>query len=241
MCSAARLAANRRNAAASTGPKSAAGKQRVSQNARTHGLRAHSEILTPADQHEIAKITNEFAKDFESAQVAQLAKAYWNLKRFDALEDEVFDGTETNPEEITCRLYNLSRYRARHQRLFHQSLAQCIAAQSHKQSQSPNQNAHSPDCPPSRKEENSLTCQDTSHPIHPIYPSQVCFPRTTQPPALPPRGIIPLEWTFTTKSSASGVSARSAHSPPSSKFAVPYPVMKAPSYSCARTVPWPAP
>lgn len=239
MCSAARLAANRRNAAASTGPKSTAGKRRVSQNARTHGLRAQAEILTPADHHEIAKITNEFAKDFETAHITQLAKAYWNLKRFDALEDEVFR-TETNPEEITCRLYNLSRYRARHERLFHQALAQCIAAQSHKQSQSHQQNAHSPWCPPSRQEKNSLTCQNTSYPIHPIYPSQMFFLRATQPPALPPRGIIPLEWTFTTKSSASGVSGRSVHSPPSSKSAVPYPVMKALSYSCARTVPWPA-
>ncbi len=213
MSSPAQQAANRRNAAASTGPKSAAGKRKVSQNARTHGLRAQTEILSPADHQEIARITGEFTKEFKGPQVAQLAKAHWNLQRVDTLEDQLFDDTETNPEEIASRLHNLSRHRARHQRLFHQALTQCIAAQSHEQSQSPD-------------------------PIHPIYPSQMFFPARTDAPQ---RGIIPLEWTSTTKSSASGVSARSAHSPPSSKSAVPSQVMKAPSYWCARTAPWPAP
>ena len=46
--------ANRRNAARSTGPKSAAGKQRSSRNAVTHGLRAENLIMVDEDPQELA-------------------------------------------------------------------------------------------------------------------------------------------------------------------------------------------
>src|SRR5687767_11736285 len=48
MPSARRLAANRANAAKSTGPKSAKGRARAAQNARRHGLRAAQPSMTDA-------------------------------------------------------------------------------------------------------------------------------------------------------------------------------------------------
>ena len=50
----AKLEANRRNAARSTGPKTDAGKQRSSRNAVTHGLRAENLIMVDEDPQELA-------------------------------------------------------------------------------------------------------------------------------------------------------------------------------------------
>ena len=52
-----RLAANRRNARASTGARTAAGKARVAQNARRHGLN-----VAVADDPALSKEAAEFAK-----------------------------------------------------------------------------------------------------------------------------------------------------------------------------------
>lgn len=74
MSSSARMAANRRNAQLSTGPKSAAGKDRVARNALRHGL-ATPVALDPALAPEIERLAREIAgADAENPRRFELAR-----------------------------------------------------------------------------------------------------------------------------------------------------------------------
>ncbi|MEO8127487.1 MAG: hypothetical protein ABJF23_26365 [Bryobacteraceae bacterium] len=122
----ARIEANRRNANASTGPKTPEGKRRVSQNARKDGFRAHTTILTPAQQSEIETHTQFFAADFphlhqqHPALFVQLGVTWWYLQQFNKLEDPCY--VTTDYEAAIRRLTTLTRYRAHYERLFYQAL-----------------------------------------------------------------------------------------------------------------------
>ena len=56
----ARAAINRRNAQASTGPRSESGKSRASMNAYKHGLRAEKFALPAEDREELEQLTDEW-------------------------------------------------------------------------------------------------------------------------------------------------------------------------------------
>lgn len=127
MTSAVRITANRRNAMASTGPRSPEGKQRVSQNARKHGFRSQHATLPPQHLAEIDACIQFFTADFpnlpqqHSALFIQMGTAWWHLQQFNKLEDECYKTTDY--EDAVCRLFTLTRYRARHERLFHQAMS----------------------------------------------------------------------------------------------------------------------
>jgi hypothetical protein len=112
--------------ARASGPITAEGKRKVSQNARKHGFRAKVQILSPPQQAEIAETIQFFARDFppqstaDLAILAQLGKAFWTLKQFDNLEAQQY----LNPgyEDAVRRLSTLTRYRAHHERLFHNAM-----------------------------------------------------------------------------------------------------------------------
>jgi hypothetical protein len=55
------IAANRRNARRSTGPRSTAGKRRVSRNAYCHGFSASVRTWNPDDQKQIEMLVKQFA------------------------------------------------------------------------------------------------------------------------------------------------------------------------------------
>jgi hypothetical protein len=80
----ARVRANRRNAKASTGPKSTAGKARVAQNAVRHGLAVPIASIAEADQA-VERIAHLLAGDAASADRLALARhvaeAQLDLKR----------------------------------------------------------------------------------------------------------------------------------------------------------------
>ncbi len=111
---------------ASTGPKSTEGKRSVSQNARKHGFRCKQVILTRQQQTEIQTCIEFFTTGFpkllqqHEAIFTQLGTAWWYTKQLDKLEDECFKITDY--EAAVSRLYTLTRYRARHERLFHQAM-----------------------------------------------------------------------------------------------------------------------
>ncbi len=89
-------AANRTNATKSTGPRTAAGKQKVAVNALRHGLTGRT-VVIPADDLELYKthvktLTASLKPETpEETQLAALiADNYWRLQRIQSIEDGIF-------------------------------------------------------------------------------------------------------------------------------------------------------
>ena len=82
-----KTASNRNNAQKSTGPKSAAGKAVVSQNARTHGLLSRSLIVKGESQEEFSELLRLLVEEFqpvglvENALVERVGIAIWRQRR----------------------------------------------------------------------------------------------------------------------------------------------------------------
>jgi hypothetical protein len=86
------LAANRANAAKSTGPKSPGGKYNSSRNAITHGFLATSVLLPGESRERYLELIASFVTEFEPATINEhhlvetLAHARWRLLRRRTLE-----------------------------------------------------------------------------------------------------------------------------------------------------------
>src|SRR5581483_9333709 len=95
MTSAKRIAANRRNARKSTGPKTAAGKQTSSMNAMKHGLDAQTTVLPGEDEAAFRARLDAWRADIkprnaeEEALLEQAARLSWQLDRADRVQAEV--------------------------------------------------------------------------------------------------------------------------------------------------------
>jgi hypothetical protein len=82
-----KITSNRRNAQKSTGPKSAAGKAIVAQNARTHGLLSRSLIIEGESQEEFSALLRLLSDEFqpvglvEQALVERVGIALWRQRR----------------------------------------------------------------------------------------------------------------------------------------------------------------
>ncbi len=82
------IAANRRNAAKSTGPRSAAGKARSSKNALRHGLTAQALVVPGENAADFESLLEAFrtslqpADAVEEALVFQIAAGQWRLQRY---------------------------------------------------------------------------------------------------------------------------------------------------------------
>ena len=143
MASSAQTAANRANAALSTGPATDAGKAASSYNALKHGLYARDVVLPGEDRAEydamLAELTEEFAPQgrYEKSLVRRLADIWWRLGRSAAIEAGLLSpswdgplpplkGTSGGPLVDTFRialdetptLDRLGRYEARLDRAF---------------------------------------------------------------------------------------------------------------------------
>ena len=87
-----RAAINRPNSQQSTGPRTAAGKQRSSLNALRHGLTAASAVLPSEDQAALDAHRRGFFDEYqpatstESQLVQELANTSWRLNRIPLLE-----------------------------------------------------------------------------------------------------------------------------------------------------------
>jgi hypothetical protein len=98
MATALQIAANRRNAQRSTGPRTAEGKKAVRLNAVTHGMTAKVMVLpheNAADYHEIrAALIQDYApaNSQELMLVDQIASGYWRTIRARRFETEIFEG-----------------------------------------------------------------------------------------------------------------------------------------------------
>lgn len=86
------IAANRRNAQKSTGPKTEQGKEIVSRNAVTHGLQANKSAVLPGEEeafeHFEAAMIADLGPDsfFEHLEVNKLIQAAWRSLRLNHIE-----------------------------------------------------------------------------------------------------------------------------------------------------------
>lgn len=123
--SAKKLAANRANAAKSTGPKSESGKAKVAHNAAKHGFRSRTLHLTPDEQPEFALFRDDLLREtqplgpLEIEHFAHLLHAAWCLRRLDGYESALLAPDPANPAHNPFAgsanlhsLATLNRYRA---------------------------------------------------------------------------------------------------------------------------------
>lgn len=105
MTNPARLAANRRNARKSTGPKTAEGKAAVSQNARKHGLLAQDFVCEHESSAEYAAFAAAMYADLapadtvEAQLVDRIVTCSWRLQRMTLAESSMFDSWRFNARD----------------------------------------------------------------------------------------------------------------------------------------------
>jgi hypothetical protein len=99
----------------STRPRTAAGKQRSSQNALTHGLTAASAVLPSEDQAAFDAHRRGFFDEYQPAtptetQLTQeLADTAWRLNRIPSLEAQLFS-QNPNPQSLIPQLATLGMH-----------------------------------------------------------------------------------------------------------------------------------
>jgi hypothetical protein len=131
MATAAQLSANQANAQHSTGPRTPAGKARVSQNAVRHGLTATRLVIRDDEAEDLAALQSSLAAELdphgptETIVFDEMLHAAWNLRRFRRIETELSTG---NPSDFdgpgTAALDRLTRYQTRAQRAYYKALAE---------------------------------------------------------------------------------------------------------------------
>lgn len=98
----AQIAANRRNAAKSTGPKTAAGKAVASGNALRHGLTAKAVVLFDEAPKDFAAFHAELhaaldpADAFEEALAERIASCAWRLRRVGWIEAALLNNASSH-------------------------------------------------------------------------------------------------------------------------------------------------
>ena len=97
MTTAAQIQANRTNARKSTGPRTAEGKEKASQNALKHGLRARQAVIPGEDPAEFEAHREEMLAELAPVGAVQTMLAErivhlsWRLRRAERFENEAFD------------------------------------------------------------------------------------------------------------------------------------------------------
>ena len=106
MSSEAQIAANRRNALRSTGPRSADGKSRASRNAIKHGIHSQTNVLFNERQEDYDANTHAFVAKFqpqddvERRLVERMADCEWRLIRSRYIETATIDLQIEETEEL---------------------------------------------------------------------------------------------------------------------------------------------
>src|SRR5438270_2602707 len=159
MASKEQIAANRRNAQHSTGPRTPEGKARTAQNARTHGLMS-GELLTPfEDEDQLLSHSKAIQEHYapqsepECILVEQIIAATWRLRRIRRIEtrhyfhraqdlrenrertgDQFDDETQVFRDDCNGPKFfdTLGRHEARLERSFYRALHELEHIQSHR-------------------------------------------------------------------------------------------------------------
>ena len=91
----AQIEANRKNAAASTGPNTPEGKSTSSRNAVSHGLFSTANLINPAENDEFNELAEAMRRDLvsegalEQTLAAEIIRAAWRLRRCAKVEDDL--------------------------------------------------------------------------------------------------------------------------------------------------------
>ena len=127
------LAANRRNAQKSTGPRTSAGQEKVSQNSRTHGLCGAFTVLESENQAQYDDLLERYlqaeqpADDVERELVAKMARHTWMSERAVRLQEACFLVQPLTPEDsangkqgicVRADIDVYIRYQAAHDRAY---------------------------------------------------------------------------------------------------------------------------
>jgi hypothetical protein len=124
----------------STGPRTAAGKQRSSQNALTHGLTAASAVLPSEDRAAYDAHRRGFLDEYrpatptETQLTQELADTAWRLKRIPLLESELFSQSP-NPQTLIPMLATLGIHSQRLSRQFQKTVDHLREIQSERRHQ----------------------------------------------------------------------------------------------------------
>ena len=174
-----RLAANRRNAQLSTGPRTAEGKARVAQNRTTHALTAQGHtVLANEDADAYGRLLSTLmdehgpAGETETHQVELLAHNQWKLRRAARLEAEAFEDSlspETGRLALTDAVMRATRYMASIRRSYSLALAELHRLQSAREKTTNAELSRALDrCltspPPLRNESNPIAARYPSEP-----------------------------------------------------------------------------
>jgi len=116
MTSGAVLAANRANAARSTGPRTRVGKAAVKHNALRHGLSLPvlaDAVLAPEVAALAQRIAGEGASEPRGEAALRIADAQVDIERIRRLRNQIMMEGFAAPGDITARLMRLDRYERR--------------------------------------------------------------------------------------------------------------------------------
>ena len=109
-----KIAANRRNALRSTGPRTPEGKARSSQNASKHGLLSREVLLPGEDREALEALREDLISELqpigalELMLVERIVVCVWRLRRIHVLESGVFECNAEEPVERMIRKTDLS-------------------------------------------------------------------------------------------------------------------------------------
>ncbi len=149
MATTAQILANQRNAHASTGPSTPAGKTASSRNATRHGLSAAFTILAHESQADCDHLRETYRTDFDPQTehdqflLDQMVQARWKLIRLQKLEEAAFEAmlSDETPDTPEARLVvklgpnaldKIERYNTTAQRAYYKAHNELQKSQTHK-------------------------------------------------------------------------------------------------------------
>ena len=152
MATAAQIAANQRNAQASTGPRTEEGKSASSSNGITLGLFTRRDFIRPAEESDYAKLQSDLERELapvgvlENTLVEEIRRATWRLRRCGEVEANLLLRLNDNPIYINDpmeafdrnahRIQNsVDRARSQAHRLLHKSTAELRKLQTERMKQ----------------------------------------------------------------------------------------------------------
>jgi uncharacterized protein YchJ len=146
MSTEAQIAANRRNAEASTGPRTAEGKARVSRNSTTFGLYSAGDVVRPEEESFYQAFCEDFEQQLapqgamETTLAAEIVHAAWRLRRCATAEStlatqgDAQSGLDPMLDPATAAAWNsIDRARAQALRHFQRATAELRRLQTERQ------------------------------------------------------------------------------------------------------------